>query len=236
MAITLDVLKAVTPKKSRGMITEELVDKLNSWNEDPKLLGGFQDNVLSYIGVLKDGRFKVTDYMNAVRFVSYKLIGHNDIDAYAIAFPERYQRLIDEGENRDSIAPYVSMYKKNKLVVQIFEQTIIPTHVLNAPMHQEALNELMGLGLNARSEVARVNALNGVLTHTKAPETAKVELDISIDKGTVIDDYEQAMRAMVAQQKDLISQGGDLKSITNASIKRPEEPIIDVEVDNELSS
>jgi len=236
MAITLDVLKAVTPKKSRGMITEELVDKLNSWNEDPKLLGGFQDNVLSYIGVLKDGRFKIADYMNAVRFVSYKLIGHTDIDAYAITFPERYQRLIDEGEDRNSIAPYVSMYKKNKLVVQIFEQTIVPSHVLNAPMHQEALNELMRLGLTAKSEIARGTALNNVLVHTKAPETAKVELDMSIDKGTVIDDYEQAMRAMVVQQKELISQGGDLKSITNASIKRPEEPIIDVEVDNELSS
>ena len=36
--LTIDVLKSVTPKKSRSMITEELVNKLNVWNEDPKLL------------------------------------------------------------------------------------------------------------------------------------------------------------------------------------------------------
>ena len=233
--ITLDVLKDLMPKKTRSMASQELVDKINGWNDDPKLLGGLSTNVLSYIGVLKAGSYRIGDYMNAVRFVSYKLIGHSDIDAYATTFPERYQRLIDKGETRSDIGPYVSIYKTNELVVKILEQTIIPTHVLNAPMHQEALNELMRLGLNAKSEIARVNALNGVLTHTKAPETAKIQLDVNIDRGTVIDDYEQAMRAMVAQQKDLISQGGDLKAITNASIKRPEEPIIDVEVDDELS-
>ena len=228
--ITLDVLKDVAPKKSRSMVTQALVDKINDWGEDPKLLGGFQANVLSYIGVLKDGRFKITDYMNAVRFVSYKLIGHNDIDAYAIAFPDRYQRLIDEGENRNSIAPYVSMYKKGKLVVQIFEQTIVPSHVLNAPMHQQALNIALAIAMDSRSDVARVNACNTILANTKPPEAVKLELDISIDTGSVIDDYESAMRAMVDKQKELIAQGGDLKAIANASIKRPD-VIIEAEID-----
>lgn len=230
--LTLDVLRDVAPKKSRGMINQELVDKLNGWNDDPKLLGGFKDNVLSYIGVLKSGKFKITDYMNAVRFVSYCLIGHNDIDAYAITFPDRYQRLISEGEDRNSIAPYVSMYKKNKLVVQIFEQTIVPSHVLNAPMHQEALNELMRIGLHGRSEVAKVSALTAVMANTKAPEAAKIELDISIDTGSVIDDYESAMRDFASKQIDLIEQGVDLKAVTNASIKRPEE-VIEAELDEE---
>lgn len=228
--ITLDVLKDVAPKKARSMVTQSLVDKINDWGEDPKLLGGFQANVLSYIGVLKDGRFKITDYMNAVRFVSYKLIGHNDIDAYAIAFPDRYQRLINEGENRNSIAPYVSMYKKGKLVVQIFEQTIVPSHVLNAPMHQQALNIALAIAMDSRSDVARVNACNTILANTKPPEAVKLELDISIDTGSVIDDYESAMRAMVDKQKELIAQGGDLKAIANASIKRPD-VIIEAEID-----
>ena len=230
--ITLDVLKDVAPKKSRSMVTQSLVDKINDWGEDPKLLGGFQANVLSYIGVLKDGRFKITDYMNAVRFVSYKLIGHNDIDAYAIAFPDRYQRLINEGENRNSIAPYVSMYKKGKLVVQIFEQTIVPSHVLNAPMHQQALNIALEIAMASRSDVARVNACNTILANTKPPEAVKLELDISIDTGSVIDDYESAMRAMVDKQKELILQGGDLKAIANASIKRPN-VTIEAEIDGD---
>ena len=227
--LTLELLRDVAPKKTRSLVTQDLVDKLNGWNEDPKLLGGFKDNVLSYMGVLKTGKYRIGEYMNAVRFVSYKLIGHSDIDAYAITFPDRYQRLADDGVNRNDMAPHVSIYRKTQLVVKIFEQSIVPSHVLNAPMHQEALNELLLIGLNGKSEVARVSALTSILANTKPPETAKIELDISIDTGSVIDDYEQAMRAMVEKQKELIGQGGDLKAITNASIKKPE--AIDVEVE-----
>jgi hypothetical protein len=228
--ITIEILRDLAPKKTRSLITQDLVDKVNGWNEDPKLLGAFKDNVLTYIGVLKTGKYRIEEYMNAVRFVSYKLIGHSDIDAYAITFPDRYQRLIDEGTKRNDIAPYVSIYRKTQLVVKIFEQSIVPSHVLNAPMHQEALNTLADIALNGRSEVARVSACTSILANTKPPEAAKVELDISIDKGSVIDDYESAMNAMVQQQLDLIEKGGDLKAIANASIKRPEE-VIEAELD-----
>jgi len=230
--LTLDVLKDVAPKKTRSMINQELVDQINAWNEDPKLLEGYKDNVLSYMKVMQTGRYKLADYLNAVRFVSYKLIGHNDIDAYAITFPDRYQRLVDSGVSRDDIAPYVSIFKRGELVVKIFEQSVIPSHVLNAPMHQEALNIAMEIATNGRSEVARVNACNTILANTKPPEVAKIELDIGFDRGSVIDDYESAMNAMVQKQKELIAQGGDLKAITNASIKRPQEEAIDVEVED----
>lgn len=227
--LTIDVLRDVAPKKTRSMITQELVDKINMWNEDPKLLEGLKDNVLSYIGVLQTGKYRIDEYLNAVRYVSYKLIGHSDIDAYAITFPDRYQRLVDQGVSRTDIAPYVSIYRKTQLVVKIFEQTIVPTNVLNAPMHQESLNELMRIGFNGRSEIARVQALSKVLDITAPDKTAKLQLDINMDQGAIIDDYESAMNAMVQQQLELIAKGGDLKAITNASIKRPE--AIDVEVE-----
>ena len=38
----------------------------------------------------------------------------------------------------------------------------------------------------------------------------------------MIDDYEMVMRRMVEKQKELIAAGGDIKQITNASIKREE--------------
>lgn len=230
--LTINALKDITPKSQRSMITQDLVDKLNQWGEDPKLMESYGDNVLSYIGVLKEGKFKITDYMNAVRFVSYKLMGHSDIDAYIITFPERYERLLADGVPREDMSPYVSAYKKNALVVKIFEQTVIPVNVLNNHMAQDSLNELMKIGLHGRSEMARVAALSKVLDKTDAPETKKMQLDIGVNPGEVIGEYEEAMRAMVAQQKALIEQGGDLKAITNAKIKRPEE-VIEAEIDGE---
>ena len=209
----------------------ELVNKLNEWNEDPKLLEGFTDNVMSYIGVLKQGKYKVTDYMNAVRFVSYKLIGHSDIDAYIITFPERYQRLLDIGTSREDISPYVSAYKKNALVVQIFEQTIIPTNILNAPMHQEALNELMRIGMNSRSDIARVNALSKVIDTTAPDKVAKIQLDMSIGESDAIMDLKMALSDAAAQQLGELNKGTvNLKQI-GALKPRDEDDVIEVDVD-----
>lgn len=217
--LTVNVLKDIVPKSQRTMITEDLVTKLNDWNEDPKLMESYKDNVLSYIGVLKDGKYKITDYMNAVRYVSYKLIGHSDIDAYAITFPERYEKLVQSGVSRDDMSPYVSAYKKNKLVVQIFEQTIVPSHVLNAPMHQEALNILASIAINSRSDMARVNACNGILANTKPPEVAKIELDVSFnDNNDAIADLRKATEELAMQQLNSIKAGQAVKAIAESTI------------------
>ena len=229
--VTLDSLKAVTPKSQRSMITTDLVEKLNKWGEDPKLLESYGENVLSYISVLRDGKFKIDDYMNAVRFVSYKLMGYTDIDAYTITFPERYQRLVDDGVPREDMSPYVAAYKKNMLVVKIFEQTVIPVRVTNNHMAQEALNELMRIGLSSRSDMARVAALSKVIDKTDATEDSRLQIDIGVNNASIIDDYELAMKKMAEKQLELMAQGGDLKTITNASIKREE--VIEVEVDGD---
>ena len=129
--------------------------------------------------------------------------------------------------NEKDIASYITAYNKSKLVNLIFAQAQIPTYILNAPLFQQAINVQAALMMNAKSEMVRFQAANSLLTHLKAPETTKVELDIGITHNTVIDDYEKAMSLMVAKQKELIMAGGDLLQITNASVK-PAADIIDV--------
>ena len=225
--LTVSTLKDLTPKNQRSMITQDLVDRLNDWNKDPKLMESYADNVVTYINVLKEGKFKITDYMNAVRFVSYKLMGYSDIDAYAIAFPERYGRLrTEEGLTRDEISPYTSAYKKNMLVSKIFEQTVIPINVLNNHMAQEALNELMKIGIHGRSEMARVNALSKVLDKTDAPETKKFQLDVGVDTSDAIEELHKATRELAQEQLKTIRSGGSVKSIA-------ESVVIEAEIDEE---
>ena len=216
--IKLETLKDLAPKGQRGMITPELVAKLNDWNKDPKLMESYSDNVLTYISVLKEGRFKITDYMNAVRFVSYKLMGYSDIDAYAIAFPERYERLRGEGLTRDEISPYTSAYKKNVLVAKIFEQTVIPVNVLNNHMAQDALNELMRVGLHGRSEIARVAALSKVLDKTDAPETKKFQLDLGVETSDAIAELHKATRELAEEQLASIKAGNSVKAIAESTV------------------
>lgn len=213
------------------MITQDLVDKLNDWGKDPKLMESYGENVLSYINVLKEGKFKITDYMNAVRFVSYKLMGYSDIDAYIITFPERYERLLADGVPREDMSPYVSAYKKNALVVKIFEQTVIPIHVLNNHMAQDSLNELMKIGLHGRSEMARVVALSKVLDKTDAPETKKMQLDMNVNTGDAIADLRTMLSEAANEQLEYIEKGRiDLKTL-GALKPKSEDDVIEVDVD-----
>lgn len=221
--ITLDVLKGVTPRKQKSMITQDVVDKINKWNEDPRLLEGYSENVLSYIKVLQDGRFKITDYLNAVRYVSYKMLGFNDIDAYAATFPDRYQKLIDEGLERTEIGAYTNAYKNNKLVAKIFEQTVIPLHVTNNHMGQEALNELMKIGLNGRSEMARVAALSKVLDKTDVPEVKKLQLDIGVEANDAIEELRRAQAKLAeAEYKAITSGSRTVKEVAESIIVEAE--------------
>ncbi len=230
--IEVNDIKDLVPKSQRSMITGELVDKLNRWNEDPLLVESFKENIVSYIGVLRSGKYKLEDYMSAVRFVSYKLVGFNDVDAYQVTFPERYKKLEDSGLSRSKMSPYVSAYKKNKLVNAVFEQTIVPSHVLNAPLYQEALNELAYLMVNAKSEVAKVQAATSILTHTKAPETHKIELDIGIAGNSALDDLNEQLEMAAKQQLDMLESGAiNLKQL--GALKPKDDEFIDVEIDDE---
>lgn len=227
-ALTLDTLKAVAPKGSRSSITQELVDKINDANQDPDLLGGLSENVLAYSTVLRQGKFAITDYISAVKYVSYKLLNRTNLDAYAMTFPDRYQRLVDMGLDRDGMSPYASAYQKTKLITTIMEQTIVPTHILNAPMHQEALNIALSVAKNGKSEMAKVTACNTILQYTKPPETTKIQLDIGTNESDAILDLKASLADFAAVQLDSIGKGQVSVKQLGALKPKEEEDIIDV--------
>lgn len=231
--LELNTVKALLPKGTRAMVTEELVDKLERFNEDPLLVDSFKENFLTYINVMKSGKYKIDDYLYAVKFVSHKLLGDSDINAYAKAFPERYERLIAEGLDRSQMGAYVTAYRKNKLVIQIMEQTLVPSHVLNAPMYQEALNVQYDLMMNARSEMVRMKAAESVLEHTKQPEVSKLDIKIGLDaEGKDRQDklYNQ-MAEIAKNQQIMLQNGARLEDIQKLNIRTAE--VIDAEVDDE---
>jgi hypothetical protein len=177
---------------------------------------------------MKDGRFKLSSYINAIKYVSFKLLGDTNINAYIKTFPEKYKRFTDDNVAKKDIASYSTAYNKSKLVNLIMEQTLVPIHVLNAPTYQKSINVQAELMMTAKSEMVRSNAANSLMLHLKPPETTKIQLDIGIEQGSIIDDYQSVMVKMAREQQRLIALGGDIKQIANASIKKPDEEIIDI--------
>lgn len=205
--LTLDEFRDAMPAKWKKTVNQELIDQVNSTLSDPTAFETYRDNLISYTSVMADGKFKIEQYLDAVRYVSFKLLGNTNIDAYIKTFPARYQAHLTAGTSAKDIASYVSAYNKGKLVNLIFEQTIIPSYVLNQDMYQKALNVQCELMLTAHSEKVRSDAANSILTHLKVPEVTKVQLDIGVQENSAIQGLMDTMHGLAAQQQKAIQSG-----------------------------
>lgn len=203
--LTIEQFQRALPKQIKTTITQEMIDSVNLVLSDVQLSQNYRDNLLSYTSVMRDGKFKIQSYLDAVRYVSFKLLGDSNITAFAKAFPDRYQNFLNTNISEKDIGAYVAAYNKNKLVNLIFEQTLIPSHVLNADLYQKALNTQAELMISARSEKVRSDAANSLLTHLKPPEVKKFELDIGIKQDSSIDELRATTLELVAQQRAMIA-------------------------------
>ena len=87
----LEAVRKLVPKNQRGMITQEFLDKIENSVKNPIIADQFKENFITYLNVLTTGKYKMDDYINAVKFVSFKLLNYSNLDAYVATFPERYQ-------------------------------------------------------------------------------------------------------------------------------------------------
>ena len=205
--LTLDQFQLALPDKVKRSINQELIDQINNTLSDPEMYESYRDNLISYTKVMADGKFKVTQYIDAVRYVSFKLMGCTNIEAYTKTFPDKYQRFVQQGVSAKDIASYVTAYNKSKLVNLIFEQTLIPSHVLNQDLYQRALNVQADLMINAKSEKVRCDAANSLLTQLKAPEVKKVELDIGVKEDSSIAALRATTLELARQQRLMVESG-----------------------------
>lgn len=207
MTLSIDVLKKALPDKYKRGLSQEVLDNINQTLSDPDLHEVYRNNFMSYLTVLGDGKYKITDYLSAVKYCTHKLMGNSNIDSYIKTFPDRYSDMLARGLSAKEISSIVSIYNKGKLVNTIMEQSIIPSWVINQDLHQKAINVLADLMMNANSEKVRADSANSLLVHLKPPEVKKVELDIGVKANKEIDDMKNLLAQLSAKQKSLIDNG-----------------------------
>lgn len=207
MTLTVDVLKKSLPSKYRKNVNDDLLEHINTILDHPELYDDYRNNFLTYISVIQDGKYKLDDYLNAIKYCTHKLMGESNMDSFVKTFPNRYQSMIAKGYTAKEMSAHVAMYNKNKLVNTILEQTMIPTWVLNQDLYQKAINVQADLMLNAMSEKVRSDAANSLLVHLKPPEVKKVELDVGIKQNDEIEALRNITAELAAQQKRMIEAG-----------------------------
>lgn len=218
MTMTSEQFKSALPLQLRNAVTPEVMQAVNQTLSCPESMELFKENLLSYTSVLVEGRFKMTNYINAIKYVSFKLLGSTNIGAYTKTFPDKVAGFKARGVTDKDISSYVSAYHKSKLVNLIMEQTLIPVHVLNAPLYQQAINTQASLMLYAKSEKVRCDAADSLMKQLKPPETKKVELDIGLQADRTLDTLRATTLELVAQQKKLIRQGTPIKEIAEGAL------------------
>ena len=215
---TLDELDAALPLSLKGKMTPEIANNLNTIITDPQVAQAFRDNFVSYTNVLKEGKFKLESYMDAVAYVSFKLMGYTDRECYQRTFPGRYAELVAKGTSAKDIAAYVSAYNRGILVNKVLEQTLIPTYVLNQDVYQKAINTQADLMVNGKSEMVRMKAADSILNHLKRPEASKVEISMGVVDSQEMDDLKKAMLDLTHNQRTLIERGTPTKEIAHQRI------------------
>lgn len=206
-ALTIDQFKQALPDKVKKSVNQELINSIITKLSDPDMYETYRENLIGYAAVMADGRFKLSNYIDAVKYVSHKLMGKTNVDAFSSTFPDKIQRWAQQGVAGKDQASYITAYNKSKLVNMIMEQTLIPTWVLNQDLYQKALNVQAELMVSASSEKVRSDAANSILTHLKQPETQKIQLDVTTKPDSSIDALRRTTLELVAQQREMIKAG-----------------------------
>lgn len=211
--LTREQVEKALPANLKTAATQNLTDMINNSVSDPEVAEDIRNNFISYTSVLKDGKFKTEDYLSAVTYVSYKLMGYNNQDAYMRTFPQRHANLQARGVSSKDLAAYVSAYAKGKLVNLIMEQTLVPVHVLNVDIYQRAINVQADLMLNATSEKVRSDAANSLLTHLAKPKETAPSVNINIAESTGINELKGMLNQLAEQQINMVNDGIPIKTI-----------------------
>ena len=205
--ITVPMLQDAVTKSLRSSVDQVLVDEINSLT-DPIMQECYADNLICFGSVLEEGKYSLPQYLNAVRYVSYKLMGDNNEKAHRKTFPEKHVDWKARGIKKKRISNYIYAYNGGKMVMAMLRQAVIPTTILNAGKFQSALNVLCDIASDDKVlPKDRVAAADSLVRHLKPLEVATVAADAVVHSDDTIEQLAKIMHDMAKLSVDTIKSG-----------------------------
>lgn len=221
-----EIIQALPPNL-KSAVTDSFVDMVNDITQDQQAAEYIRENFITYTMVLKEGRFKTEDYLNAVAYVSYKHMGLSNKEAFFKTFPQRQVALVAKGTSEKDIAAHVAGYHKGKLVNLIMEKSLVPTWVAYQDVYHKAIAVQADLMQNAQSEKVRSDAANSILTHLAKPKEAAAVVNVDLRENSGMKELVATLSQLATQQRAAIEGGLDAKTISGAGLIREAE-VVDV--------
>jgi hypothetical protein len=218
MTLTVADVSQAVPATLKSAVTQQFVDTINNVVADPEVAEQVRNNFITYASVLRDGKYKMQDYLNAVTYTSFKMMDMSNHDAWCSTFPQRYQALVAAGKSKKDISSHVSMYAKGKLVAAVAEASFIPIWILNRDIQQKAINQLADKMMNAASEKVQVEAAGLLLTHLAKPKESGPLVNINMTESSGMNEMKEMLEKMAEQQQTLLRNGATTKEIAGQRI------------------
>ena len=236
--LTLEELKSQLPANKRHLANQKIVDMMNAPG-DKQIREVYRENMLRFTDLLSDHKngFKVSleQYAKAIRFVSHRLFGDTVLDAWRRVFPDRYKRLVRRSVPEREMYSHAGAYARGKLPTAIMERSLIPIHILNMDIHQEAINTQAHLMRFAKSEMVRMKAADSLIQHLKLPEDKRLQIDVTHHSGQdAFEELRRVTRELALEQRQAIEDKRvNVIDIANSDIVRSPELIELYPVDDE---
>lgn len=215
---TLTVQEVITavPATLKASVNQGLVDTLNQLQHDPDVAQAIREGFISYASVVRDGKYKMEDYLNAVTYCTFKQMEYSNHDAWCATFPARHAALVQRGVTKSGMSSHVSMYAKGKLVNQIMEQSMVEDWLLYRDLRHKSLMKLANLMETAQSEKVQMEAANALANHTAKPNNTGTSINIELNENSGMNEMTQLLEKLALQQIDNLKSGAATIKEVNA--------------------
>ena len=250
--MTEEQLRKFMPKGSRAKVTDKILDILNNVEDDGIDQKHMREKVTSYMDVLKEGKYSIEEYLNAVKYNIAVLNGMTNKQAYAMVKPERIVEIeakaaqrakeIERGSHKAPIDldNYVSMYNSGDLVVEIKSRMMLDVAIMNQPVNAEALNIQVNLmrGISALDPEGRpqrvtpliqLQAAQSVFTNTQLPRDNTIQLKVGYDEQAleVQQNIAEQIKLAAQAQMERFKGGEKLDSVQQLNIEYAEAEVVE---------
>ena len=204
--LTIKDVQESLPASLRKSVTQTFVDKLNALRNDEGFYDHYLNSIITHETVLSGGRYKFTDYLNAVEYVSRKLMGKSNFEAFRETFPDRVASYLNNGISNNQIHAYVSAYNSNKLVTNILEQSMIPIHISHQHIFYKAIAKQVAIMDNPDvSFKVQSDTAHNLAVLLAPPKESKIQVDIGFNGSNALDELNENLTRLVDVQLKAIS-------------------------------
>ena len=205
----ISVWREALPNQIKRTTTDSDIVNLISAITDPEMLEHIRENFITYANVLDSGRYSAEQYLNAVKYVTYKRTGNTNVEAFERTFPQKMLNYTLNNLSRNTIHAYVSAYHKSKLVTQLLIQSTITHDILYQDHFHEALTTQMEIMRDTQvSPKTRSDAAHSVMMILKpVTKTDAVTVNINNTQVNIVDKFADNLDSLANLLGNAISAG-----------------------------